>query len=266
MVMQFDNLTPDQWHMANSRATAATAVNLYGTPQAWYKRSLYLQDMKGSAVPHLRYITTIRAAAIFDRSVSLAGIASDVPYCMVCDLPHRRFRVVLVSTAEPQAWLAQAWARGAEAIWLSTPGPVFEYQLVQHPSPAEETDTPIRGVNGRLDRAAVIADIQHGGMSLTEIAARYEVTPEMIYKINRKLVREGAGGRPTQRRAKITVEDSVVPQIIRDITSREFTKQQIADRNSVPVQAVSTIIIKHKLQGFLTQGWQARKPHRAYGE
>ncbi|CAB4154809.1 hypothetical protein UFOVP642_32 [uncultured Caudovirales phage] len=253
------NIAPERWH--NHQGLGSTTLyQTYGTPSAWYRRSYYTISKNESDVVKDEY-NFIRAAAVFKTGVPLTPFTVNVEYSLICDIAHRGWKVMLVSCADPVAWLSRAYEAGAVAWWLCSPGPVFEYVPRVYPDSREETDTMLESSRGpgKYDRDQVMWDLKNSTMSQQAIGNKYGITRSMVSVIARQLRNlEGVEAKP-RRGPVMQMDPKLLPLVKRDIMTGRMNKEMIANKHGVTKQNITSIVDTHGLAGYLPRGTSTAK-------
>ena len=181
--------TPNRWHNTSS-SNAVHLQRLYSTPRAWYRRSVMTPNITNSESSHYSAERYITAAATFDRgSGAIQALVAAVPWAVVIFYPGRDYSVVMVSTADRQAWANAARMAGARAWYVVSEdsGEVFAYR---DPQDGEEPYNPQRlgtkrGSKG-INHEEVREELLRGYYNDAELAEKYRVTRQTISNIRKK--------------------------------------------------------------------------------
>jgi hypothetical protein len=187
-----ESLTANKWYpLQNSKP-------LYPTPQSILRAAVGAEDYKFVS----ETVTTehIRAAVIMPLDVVFQHLLTDVPWGLT--YTTEEWRMIIVSTLDPVRWLDLARMSGARA-WLKGHNMTYTYNwempecdehgLKKRPPNAlgiSESSTvkevaPIRPFRTRSDRgrqykdydkAALIEDLKHSGMTRVALAEKYNIS------------------------------------------------------------------------------------------
>lgn len=265
--MRFDNITRDRWHNQQGLSFSALLAQ-YGTPMGWFKRSCNIGENRNSEGDMLPYAETIRAAAVFDRQPTEPKLF-DVAYSLYVKHPIKSWHMVIVSTDRAIDWIELAYSAGAQAVWLRPDGAVFQYQPITHiddnpevvdcRSPARSLGpAKPRGRHVQFDREALIADIRNSCLSIQELADRYKISKEAIYKINRNLNLKNNSGRPIRPRTAIIIDPAIEQQVVADAITGRMTKPMLAKKHGIGIDVVAKIIKKNNITN-MPRGFYAIK-------
>jgi hypothetical protein len=160
---------------------AATAADVHGDPfadEAW-----------------------VRAGLIFrrDDSVNIRRAIDSVPWGIVAYWPIEPIAVVIVSVADPDAFVAD-YTLSALAWNTCYSGRLYQHvPRVRPPVQEEQPDPHRRGPRG-LDHAIIHDDILRGFLTVEQICVKYSVSRQTLANIRKKFGTDGlvkrARGRP----------------------------------------------------------------------
>jgi len=176
---------PNRWHNAAGEGPRILQTR-YGMPKSWYRKSRHWGSASGQdrdLYVDERYIT---AAAIVERDIKqYAELLDPVPWAMVVFWPVVDWAIILVSAADPAAWVTAAQTLGARAWHTVSTGELYEYTP---PEPSTEPEPAVRiaASGGRhCDHQEIVQDILSGSYTGNQVCAMHNVSRQTIATIKR---------------------------------------------------------------------------------
>jgi hypothetical protein len=155
-------------------------------PKSWYRKSRHWGSASGQDADLYHDERYITAAAIVERDIKQYALLVDpVPWAMIVLWPINDWALVLVSAADPRAWVATAQTLGARAWHTVSTGELYEYRP---PEPSTEPEPAIRYENygGRdCNHQAIVEDILSGQYTGNQVCERHRVSRQTIATIKR---------------------------------------------------------------------------------
>lgn len=259
------HLERNRWH--DPRFTAPSKLTAtYGTPRAWFRRSLMSNpaDLKNS--PSLQDEQFIRCAAVFRSGQDINPFLRDCWGVWIAG-NNREWQMIVASPRDALSWIENAYNAGALAwYWADDAVPVWYYRAVDYSNDIEESALEDMKIARRVktvklsddDYPRLIQDIRAGTETITDLALKYKISRTMIYNIIRKnnLKPPPAGSALLGHKHKMTAETEQL--IIEDIRSARMTRAQIARKHNLDPNAIAAVITRNNLMGILPRGGAVR--------
>jgi hypothetical protein len=186
-------LVANKWY-PHYKGPGRSYINPYPTPQSILRRAVGAEEYKFVC----ETVTTehIRAAVIMPLAVPFQHLLNDVPWGM--SYRDESWRMIVVSTVDPNRWIDLARASGAIA-WLKGHKQTYTYNW--EPPPTDATGNKIRppnalGINDfddgkrvykkKYSVAAVIEDIKRGYLTHRQIADLHNITSNTVSNISKR--------------------------------------------------------------------------------